>query len=308
MAGTTPVTTGARSFAPAPRRSRPGIPAAWWFLAPSAIILGCFTFWPIVQALWMSLHDWSFLSRDHTFTGVGNYQALLDDPRFWNALRNTIVYTIATVPVQIAIALGLAVALDTAIKGRALLRTAYFLPVISSLAIMAIVWAFLFDPDIGVVTEWLSALGVPRIAWLREPGTAMIAVAIVGIWKTLGFNTVILLAGLQGVAREQYEAAALDGASSRQRFRHVTVPGLRQTLLFVTIISVIASLQVFDQVYVMTRGGPLYATETLVTYLYYQGFTLFHMGYASAISWVLFGGILVVSVIQLRLFRYQEVD
>jgi len=284
------------------------IPSGWWFLAPSAVILGVFTIWPIIQALWMSLHDWSFLSRERPFVGGDNYAALLSDDRFWNALRNTIVYTVATVPVQIALALGLAIALDSALKGRAVLRTAYFLPVISSLAIMAIVWAFLFDPDIGVVTSWLSALGVPRIAWLREPGTAMLAVVIVGIWKTLGFNTVILLAGLQGVPREQYEAASLDGASARQRFRHVTVPGLRQTLLFVTVISVIASLQVFDQVYVMTRGGPLYSTETLVSYLYYQGFTLFRMGYASAISWVLFAGILVISMVQLRLFRYQEVD
>jgi len=284
------------------------IPVAWWFLAPSALILGVFTLWPIVQALWMSLHNWSFLSRERPFVGGDNYAALLSDARFWNALRNTIVYTVATVPVQIALALGLAIALDRAIKGRAFLRSAYFLPVISSLAIMAIVWAFLFDPDIGVVSSWLAALGLPRIAWLREPGTAMLAVVIVGIWKTLGFNTVIILAGLQGVSREQHEAASLDGANGRQRFRHVTIPGLRQTLLFVVVISVIASLQVFDQVYVMTRGGPLYATETLVSYLYYQGFTLFQMGYASAISWVLFAGILVVSVIQLRLFRYQEVD
>lgn len=284
------------------------IPVAWWFLAPSALILGVFTLWPIVQALWMSLHDWSFLSRERPFVGGDNYAALWADPRFWNALRNTIVYTAATVPLQILLALGLALALDRAIKGRAFLRSAYFLPVISSLAIMAIVWAFLFDPDIGVVTSWLAALGLPRIAWLREPGTALIAVVIVGIWKTLGFNTVILLAGLQGVAREQHEAASLDGANARQRFRHVTLPGMRQTLLFVTVISVIASLQVFDQVYVMTRGGPLYATETLVSYLYYQGFTLFQMGYASAISWVLFAGILVASIVQLRLFRYQEVD
>lgn len=284
------------------------IPVGWWFLAPSAVILAMFTLWPIIQALWMSLHDWSFMSRERPFVGGDNYAALLGDGRFWNALRNTVVYTVATVPVQIALALGLAIALDGAIKGRAFLRSAYFLPVISSLAIMAIVWAFLFDPDIGVVTSWLTALGLPRIAWLREPGTAMVAIVIVGIWKTLGFNTVILLAGLQGVSREQHEAASLDGASARQRFRHVTVPGLRQTLLFVTVISVIASLQVFDQVYVMTRGGPLYATETLVSYLYYQGFTLFQMGYASAISWLLFAGILVVSMVQLRLFRYQEID
>jgi ABC-type sugar transport system permease subunit len=256
----------------------------------------------------MSLHDWSFSNPARPFTGLDNYAELVADRRFWNALRNTAVYTIAAVPVQIVLALGLAIGLNARLRGRAFLRGAYFVPVISSLAIMAIVWAFLFDPDIGMVSSWLASLGLPRIAWLREPGTAMIAVIVVGVWKTLGFNTVILLAGLQGIPTEHYEAAELDGANAWQRFRHVTVPGLRQTLLFVTVISIIASLQVFDQVYVMTRGGPLYSTETMVTYIYYQGFSLFRMGYASALSWVLFLIIAAVAIVQLRMFRYQEVD
>ncbi len=290
------------------RPGRPALNVAWLFLAPSLCILAVFTLWPIAQALWISLHDWSSMSQQRPFTGLDNYRELWTDPRFWNALRNTIVYTLGTVPIQIALALGLAVALDSRLRGRAFLRGAYFIPVISSMAIMAIVWAFLFDPDIGAVTSWLSALGMPRVAWLREPGTAMLAVILVGIWKTLGFNTVILLAGLQTIPADQYEAASIDGAGGWARFLHITLPGLRQTLLFVTVISVIASLQVFDQVYVMTRGGPLYGTETLVSYLYYQGFTLFRMGYASAISWILFAGVVVVSVVQLRFFRYQEVD
>lgn len=287
---------------------RPRFNVAYLFLAPSAIALLLFTVWPIAQAFWMSLHDWSFSNPGKPFSGLDNYAEMLGDRRFWNALKNTVVYTLATVPLQIGLALGLAVGLNAKLRGRAFLRSAYFIPVISSLAIMAIVWAFLFDPDIGLVSSWLASVGLPRIAWLREPDTAMVAVIVVGVWKTLGFNTVILLAGLQGIAQEQHEAAALDGASAWQRFRHVTVPGLRQTLLFVTVISVIASLQVFDQVYVMTRGGPLYGTETLVTYVYYQGFTLFRMGYASAISWILFLIIAAISMVQLRLFRYQEID
>jgi multiple sugar transport system permease protein len=289
-------------------RGRPRLNVAYLFLAPSAIVLLLFTVWPIAQAFWMSLHDWSFSSPTKPFTGMDNYTELLTDRRFWNALRNTAVYTIAAVPLQIGLALALAIGLNAKLRGQAFLRGAYFVPVISSLAIMAIVWAFLFDPDIGMVSSWLASFGLPRIAWLREPGTAMIAVVIVGVWKTLGFNTVILLAGLQGIPQEHYEAAALDGANARQRFRHVTVPGLRQTLLFVTVICIIASLQVFDQVYVMTRGGPLYATETLVTYVYYQGFSLFRMGYASAVSWILFLIIAAISIVQLRLFRYEEVD
>lgn len=281
---------------------------AYLFLAPSAAVLFLFTMWPIVQAFWMSLHDWSFLNPARPFIGLDSYAALLSDRRFWNALKNTVVYTVGAVPFQIGLALGLAIGLNAKLRGRAFLRGAYFVPVISSLAIMAIVWGFLFDPDIGLVSSWMASIGLPRVAWLRELGTAMPAVIIVGVWKTLGFNTVILLAGLQGIPTEHYEAAAIDGANAWHRFRHITVPGLRQTLLFVTVISVIASLQVFDQVYVMTRGGPLFATETLVTYIYHQGFTLFRMGYASAISWVLFLVIAGVSLIQLRFFRYQEVD
>ena len=281
---------------------------AYLFIAPSAVALIVFTIWPIVQAFWMSLHEWSFMAQERPFVGAGNYQELVGDPRFWNALRNTVVYTIVGGPFQIGLALLLAVALNGKIRGRAFLRSAYFIPVISSLAIMAIVWAFLFDPDIGLVSAWLAELGLPRIAWLREPGTAMLAVIVVGIWKTLGFNMVILLAGLQGSPAEHYEAAEIDGASRWQQFLHITIPGLRQTLLFVTVISVIASLQAFDQIYVMTRGGPLFSTETLVSYVYRQGFELFRLGYASAISWVLFLIIVVLAVFQLRFFRYREVD
>lgn len=278
------------------------------FILPSAIVLLLFTLWPIIQAFWMSLHDWSFLSRERPLIGLDNYLELLDDRRFWNALWNTVVYTLAAVPLQIVLALFLAIGLNGNLHGRAFLRAAFFVPVISSLAVMAIVWSFLFDPDIGLVSAWMANVGLPRVAWLRQPETAMLAIIIVGVWKTIGFNTVILMAGLQGISAEQYEAASIDGASAWQKLRAITIPGLRQTLLFVTIISVIASLQVFDQVFVMTRGGPLFATETLVTYLYHQGFTLFRMGYASAISWVLFLIIVGISLVQLRFFRYQEVD
>jgi ABC-type sugar transport system permease subunit len=287
---------------------RPRLNVAYAFIAPSVLILSVFTLWPIVQAIWMSLHDWPFTAPIHTFIGLDNYARLLGDRLFWNAARTTLVYTITTVPLQIGLALGLAVALNGRIKGRAFLRSAFFIPVISSLAVMAIVWQFLFDPDIGLVSAWLLDLGFGRIAWLREPGSALAAVILVGIWKMIGFNMVILLAGLQGVPADQYDAAAIDGASAWQRFRHVTVPGLRHTLLFVTLISVIASLQAFDQIYVMTKGGPLHTTESLVYYAYQNGFDYFDMGYASAISVVLFLFIAVIAMVQLRMFRYEEVD
>jgi ABC-type sugar transport system permease subunit len=289
-------------------RSRTRFNPAYAFIAPSVLILSVFTVWPIVQAFWISLHDWSFTASVHPFVGLGNYSTLFADPLFWNAVRTTLVYTLATVPLQIGIALMLAMALNGKIRGRAFLRSAYFVPVISSVAVMAIVWMFLFDPDIGLVSAWLLKLGFGRIGFLREPGSALVAVILVGIWKAVGFNMVLLLAGLQGVSKDLHEAAALDGANSWQQFRHVIVPALRHQLLFVAVISIIASLQAFDQIFVMTHGGPLHSTETLVYYAYQNGFSYFQMGYASAISVILFLFIAGVSFVQLRLFRYQDVD
>lgn len=278
------------------------------FVLPSVVGLALFTLWPIVQAFWISLHDWSFLTEVRPFVGAANYLELLDDERFWNALRVTAIYAFGTVPLQIVLALGVALALNERLRGLAVLRAAYFFPAISSLAIMAIAWSFIFDPHVGPFSGWMRALGLGAVDVLRDPVLALPAVVFVGVWKNLGFNMVILLAGLQGIPREHYEAAAIDGAGRWQRFQHVTIPGLRHTLVFVVVISVIATLQVFDQVYVMTRGGPLFATESLVAYLFHQGFGLFRMGYASAIAWVLFLLILVVSIVQLRLFRYRDVD
>lgn len=272
----------------------------------TALVL--FTLWPIGRAVWMSLHDWSFLRDDQVFVGFDNYTELLGDDRWWNALKNTLVYTVVTVSLNVGLALILAATLNGAIRGRAFLRAAFFLPVVTSFGIMAIVFGFLLSPDIGLIVKWMTAIGLPEVAWLREPGTAMAAVIMVGVWKVTGFNMVILLAGLQGIPEEHYEAALVDGAGPVARFWHISVPGLRQQIIFVTVISVIASLQAFDQIFVMTRGGPLFGTETIVTYLFTQGFERFRVGYAATLSVALFVIILVVSIAQLRFFRYSEVD
>jgi ABC-type sugar transport system permease subunit len=239
--------------------------------------------------------------------GTANYREAFSDPRTWNALRVTVLYTLATVPLGVVLSLAVALALKEGPLA-SVLRGAYFFPAISSLAIMAIVWSFLIDPQIGLVSSWLGIVHINPPDWLHDPRWALPAVAAVGIWKNLGFNMVILLAGLQGIPEPLYEAAAIDGAGPRRRFWHITLPGLRQTLLFVAVISMIASLQVFDQVYVMTRGGPVFSTESLVTYMYHQGFELFRMGYAAALATILFVLIMVVSILHLRLFRYRDVD
>ena len=278
------------------------------FLLPSAVILSVFVLYPIVQSLWMSLHDWSMFRAAHEFVGLANYAELLDDPRFWNALTNTIVFTVVTVPLQVVIGLLLAVALSRARWWAVFLRSVYFFPVISSFATMAIVWRFLLSADVGPTAAWLRDAGFTPLDALHSPTLALPAVILVGLWKNVGFTTVILVAALQDVPESLNEAAVLDGASPWQRFIHVTIPSLRHALLFTTVIAVIASLQVFDQVYVMTRGGPLFHTETLVTYMYEQGFREYRSGYAAAIAWVLFLLIMLVSIVQLRLFRYRDVE
>lgn len=278
------------------------------FLLPSAIIMCVFVLYPIFQSLWMSLHDWSMFRTSQIFIGLSNYVELLDDPRFWNALGNTVVFTVATVPLQVLIGLLLAVAMSRARWWNVFLRSVYFFPVISSFATMAIVWRFLLSPDVGPAAAWLRDIGIQPIDVLKSPSLALPAVVMVGLWKNIGFTMVILLAALQDVPEDLKEAAVLDGATPFQRFLYVTVPSIRHALLFTSVIAVTASLQVFDQVYVMTRGGPLFRTETLVTYMYQQGFAEFRSGYAAAIAWVLFILIMLVSLIQLRLFRYNDVD
>lgn len=282
--------------------------AAYLFLLPSTVLLLVFVVYPIGQSAWMSLHDWSYLQSSHRFIGFGNYRELWHDPRFWNALRNTLIFTGVTVPVQLLLSLGLATMLLRNTVTNKVVRSVFFFPVISSLATMAIVWKFLLDPDIGLLSKLITDLGGPPGGVLQSTTWALPTVMAVSVWKNVGFTMVILLAGMQDIPESLYEAAAVDGASGRSRLRHITLPGLRQSLLFCAVISVIGSLQLFDQVYVMTDSGPLFHTETLVTYMYAQGFTEFRSGYAASIAWVLFALIMIVSTVQLRLFRYRDVD
>ncbi|KIL38432.1 sugar ABC transporter permease [Gordoniibacillus kamchatkensis] len=282
--------------------------AAFWFLLPSMSILALFVFWPIADLFWLSFHRWSLLDANHAYAGLANYVKLVHDERFWNAVVRTVYFTAGSVPVGIVLSLALALLANEPLKGMSAFKAIYFLPVISSFAIISIIWSFLLDPDIGLLSYWLKAAGFPASAWLRSTTWAMPAVIAVAIWKNVGFNMVILLAGLQSISASLYEAAKIDGAGALQRFWSVTLPALRQTLLFVVIISVIASFQVFDQVYVMTRGGPLNSTETVVYYIYHHGFELLDMGYASAIAWVLFVVVFLITLLQLRLFRFNETD
>jgi multiple sugar transport system permease protein len=281
--------------------------AAWLFMTPSLVVLAVFVVYPMGRALYLSLTDYDVLNPAK-WIGLDNYRELVGDEAFRNALKNTLVYAAVTTPLSVGLALALAILLNQRFPGRGLARTAIFVPVVISLAIVSFAWTFLLDPDIGWISYWLGKIGIDSgQGWLRDPDLAMPAVILVGIWKNVGFYMVIYLAGLQAIPEQLYEAARIDGASGWRKFRHVTWPLLANETMLVAILCAIATLQAFDHIYVMTSGGPFFRTETLVLLVYRLGFSEFRFGYAAAISWVLVGLILVLSLIQLFYFRRRAV-
>lgn len=234
------------------------------------------------------------------WAGVENYRSLFSDQVFWKVLWNTIYYTLGTVPVGIGISLLLAVALNQKIKGMKLFRAVYFMPVISSTVAVAVVWQWLYNPEFGLINYLLYLIGIDGPNWLTSTKWAMPAVIIMSIWKNVGFNMLLFLAGLQGIPEMYYEAARIDGANWWHQFQKVTLPLLSPTTLFVIIMSIINSFQVFDQIYIMTEGGPARSTSVLVHYLYQNAFEYFRMGRASAIAYILFFLVLIITLIQLK--------
>lgn len=277
-------------------------------MAPSLLILGVFVLWPIVQSFWYSLHTWTIGAAHQPFVGFGNYIALTKDAQFWGALLHTVEITAISVVVLVVLGFFLALALASENLVTRVIRSAFFFPYVASLTAVGLVWRFLLDPNIGLVDGLLKGVGLAAPAWLESTSLALPTIIFVSIWKNVGFVMIILVAGLKGVPADQYEAARLDGAGRSQLVRYVSLPALRPTMLFVTVILTIQSLQLFDLVYVMTGGGPLFTTDTLVTLLFRDGFVNFQTGYASAISWVLFLLIVIVSALQLKFFRYNDVD
>jgi multiple sugar transport system permease protein len=268
------------------------------FLAPDLVGTLVFAVGPVIAALTLGLFAWDILTPPR-FVGLENYRGLLlDDPVFRQVLLNTSAYVLGTVPLRTALALLLAIALNQQLRGLSVFRAAYFLPTITSAVAAATVWRWIYEPNFGLLNSLLYAIGVQHPpSWLSSPAWAMPALILLGIWQGLGFQMVIFLAGLQGIPTHLYEAAAIDGAGWWARFRHITLP----TTFFVVIISVIGSYQVFDQAFVLTEGGPGYATTTLVYYIYEYAFQFFKMGYAAAMAWILFAIVFVLTVLQFRL-------
>jgi ABC-type sugar transport system permease subunit len=292
-------------FATRLRRRR--ILVAYTFMLPSLIVLAVFMFYPLIRAAILSFTNYSVFGVTK-YVGLSNYITLFHNSQFWGDLVNTVYYAGVTTPVSVALALALALLLNRrGLPGRGVLRAAIFLPAVVSLAVAAIPFRLMFTPSIGLITYWLGVIGVHSTDWLDSTTLAMPAVIIVGVWKNVGFYMVIYLAGLQTIPKEFYEAARIDGASAWQRFRNVTWPLLSNTTMFVTIIALIASFQAFDQIFVMTQGGPAFSTETLVMLIYREGFQQFQMGYASAIGYVLVLIILLFSLFQMRYFNRRAI-
>jgi multiple sugar transport system permease protein len=273
--------------------------AAWIFLTPAVIFLGIFILGPIAYLFFLSFTAGNFTSTGAYWVGLKNYLRLLLNPDFWQVLGNTFYFTVATVIPSLVIPLGLAVLLNRSIALREALRTTYFLPSIISLVAAGLGFRWLFQPE-GPVNALLNSVGIAPISWLGDTFWAMPVLIILSIWKQLGFNMVVFLAGLQAIPPSRYEAAELDGANSWQQFWHITLAGLRPTLIFATVTTVIFTLRSFEQVYVMTGGGPLNSTNLLVYYIYQEAFGQFDFGYAAAAATVLLAVTLVLVYLQLR--------
>ena len=274
--------------------------------APSMIIITVFIIIPIIYSLYMSLHDWNIMYNIKDFIGFDNYKEVFQDERFFNALKNTLIYTVSYVPILVILSLALAAFINEKFIASGFYKTVLFIPAITSMAIIAIIFRFLLDGDIGYVSLALRKLGISVPDFLRDPETAMWSVVLTSVWRWVGFYMVIFLSGFNSIPDSLYEAAEIDGAGKLRQFLSISLPLLMPTISFTLITNLINSFQVFDPVYVMTKGGPMFSTEVLVYYVYYMGFNVFDMGYASSMAFILFLIILVFTLIQLKGFMKSD--
>ena len=282
--------------------------AAALALAPAVLLFAIFNIYPLLYSGFLSVMDWNGFSPERTFVGLDNYRAIFASSQFRNALTVTLKYTVGVTVLSVVLGLVIAVLLNADIRGRNIYRLIYFLPVVTSTVAAAVVWRYLMTPGTGYADVFLRNLGVtpPSPAWLRNPAWALRIVILVGVWKRLGFNIVVFLAGLQNIPKDFYEAATVDGAGTVQRFRHITVPLIAPITLLLVIMSIIDAFLIFDVVYVMTDGGPVGTTEVVGLLLYRQAFRYFNLGDASAMGWVIFAIVFVVTLIQWKFFGARE--
>jgi len=279
--------------------------AAWGFVAPALVALGLFFFLPVAAALVLSFTDFDIYAvadiGNLRFVGLDNYIHLLETPLFWKALGNTAWFVILGVPLSIMMSLAAALLLDNKLERfKGFFRTVYFAPVVTTLVAVAVIWRYLLHTKYGLVNWALGGIGIGPIDWLGDPHWSMPAIVLFAVWKNFGYNMIIILAGLQTIPEELHEAARIDGASAFQRLRHVTLPGLAPVLLVVSILTMAGYFQLFAEPYVMTQGGPVESTVSILYFMYEQGFRWWNLGFASAIAFVLFLIMFALTLVQLK--------
>jgi multiple sugar transport system permease protein len=282
------------------RRERRTMRWAVLFTGPFFVLYLLFLLWPVLSAAWNSLYNDSLVGGS-SWAGLDNYTELLKDSNFWAAMWHTAFFTLLSVPPLVLLALGLALLVSRVDRMQWLFRLAFFAPYVLPVSVVVLIWNWLYQPGFGLINSYLTSLGLGEVNWLGQPGVAMIAIVLATVWWTVGFNFVLYLAGLQEIPRELYEAAATDGATPGQQMRRITLPLLASTTVLVTVLQIIASLKVFDQIYLLQNGGPgpQNSTRPAIQYIYESGFTQYRLGYASAMSFVFF---LVVVAVSLALF------
>jgi multiple sugar transport system permease protein len=282
---------------------------AYLFLAPGLFVFSIFSLLALAFMFYLTFHEWEIIAPEKPFVGLQNYRDLIQDERFRQAVFNTVYYTGAFVPLQMAVGLGIALLLNTGLRGQGLLRTIYYLPCVTPFVVSAIVWKWFYNGDFGIFNFYLLKVGLidQPLSFLSDENLAMPSVILMTVWGQVGFSMVVYLAGLQAIPEEYYEAAKVDGAGPWGRFRHITIPMLRPTTVFIAVIGVIFAMQQFVQLFVMTRGGPVHRTTTMLFYVYESAFNFYEMGYAATLAFALFLILLVFTVIQLRLYRQQSV-
>lgn len=283
----------------------------FFFLTPAIGAIFIFFFIPVIAAFIISFTDFDIYTLGDfstlRFIGLDNYTKLLKDELFWTALKNTFYFVLVAGPLSIAVSLSVALLLNSKLtKFKSLFRLAYFLPVVTTLVAVAIVWRFIYHPNFGILNFFLGLIGINPIDWLGDPFWAMPSIIILAVWKNFGYNMIIFIAGLQNIPEELYEAADIEGANAFQKFIHITLPMLAPTTLFVSIITMIGYFQLFAEPYVMTQGGPLNKTLSIVQYMYQEGFRWWNMGYSASIAFVLFIIIFIGTLIQFRIQKSQK--
>ena len=275
---------------------------AWATLTPALLFFAAFVGFPFGYSFYLSFHDWNMMAPTATWVGLENYTSLMRDAEFLKSLMQTALFTIGITAAIVVFSLSMALLLDQKLRWIKLYRTIFYLPAVTSLVAIGSVWVWMFDPQYGLINQGLRGIGIEGPLWLADTRIALLSLILTAAWRNVGYFATIFLAGLQGIDNTYYEAARIDGAGAWDRFRRITLPLLKPTILFVVVMSVILSFQVFALVYVMTSGGPAGSTSVLVFYLYQQAFTYFRMGYASAVGYILFVVVFILTLLQFRFF------